>query len=334
MNENGILQHALDAAEPLAGLHLESMAWRNGPWGDAKARLALSSGDSEVFAVEVKRKVERVETLRLLHEHAQEISQRTLLVAPYISQQLAQECRKLGLNFIDMAGNAHIDVPGRFVFVSGNPRPKASPSADEHSALRTANGLRIIFALLTQPHLVSQPQRDIAAHAGVALGSVGRVLDDLQRLGSLSPGRGGSRRLLAVDELSRSWVQHYPVSLRHKLKPDRYSMVSSKRWQDMQLTPGEAVWGAEAAAHRIDGYIQPIAATIYSWVPRQHFIVEHRLRPDPHGDVEILDAFWQATPQSDSDIAPALLVYADLMSSQDGRSKEVAAMLWQQVKHV
>ena len=333
MNDQDILQHALDATQSLAALQLESLEWSAAPWGDAVARLVLSSGDSEEFAVEVKRNVERLETLRLLHEHAQENSRRTLLVAPYISQHLAQECQKLGLNFIDMAGNVHIDVPGRFVFVSGNPRPKASAPDHENSALRTANGLRIIFSLLTQPYLVAQTQRDIAAHAGVALGSVGKVLVDLQRLGHLSPGSGERRRLLAVDELSRIWVQHYPVALRHKLKPQRYSMVSNKDWQDIHLSPGDAVWGAEAAAQRMDGYIQPVEATIYSWLARDRFIVEHRLRPDPQGDVEILDAFWSAALQSDTVIAPALLVYADLMSSKDGRSREVAAMLWKQVKH-
>ncbi|QKV54571.1 type IV toxin-antitoxin system AbiEi family antitoxin [Comamonas antarctica] len=333
MNEQDILQQALAATQALAALELESLEWSTAPWGDAVARLLLSNGESEVFAVEVKRKVERLETLRFLREHAQDISQRTLLVTSYVSQQLAQECQKQGLNFIDMAGNAHIDVPGRFVFVSGNPRPKTSPSGDEHSALRTANGLRIIFTLLTQPNLVSQPQRDIAVHAGVALGSVGKVLADLQRLGHLSPGSGERRRLLAVDELSRMWVQHYPVALRHKLKPQRYAMVSNKNWQDIQLLPGDAVWGGEAAAHRMDGYIQPIEATIYSWLPRQRFIVEHRLRPDPQGDVEILDAFWSPHSPNDTAVAPALLVYADLMGSRDGRSKEVAAALWKTLEN-
>lgn len=76
MNDQDILQHALDATQSLAALQLESLEWSAAPWGDAVARLVLSSGDSEEFAVEVKRNVERLETLRLLHEHAQENSRR------------------------------------------------------------------------------------------------------------------------------------------------------------------------------------------------------------------------------------------------------------------
>lgn len=333
MNEQYILQQALEASKALVGLELESMEWSRDVWGDAIVKLPLPGRESEVFYVEVKSALDRLSTLRFLHERAQQVPQRKLLVAPYISQRLAEECQKLGLNFIDMAGNAYIDVPSRLVFVSGKPRLKASQSVPEHSALRTTNGLRIIFALLTQRSLIGQTQRDIAAYAGVALGSVGKVLEDLQHLGSLSPGKGERRRLLAVDELSGTWVQHYPVSLRHKLNPRRYSMVSNQHWQDILLTPGEAVWGGEAAAHRIDGYIKPIEATIYSWMPRERFIVDNRLRPDPQGDVEILDAFWNSRHQSDSVIAPALLVYADLMGSQDGRSKEAATRLWDLVRH-
>ncbi|MET1115955.1 MAG: type IV toxin-antitoxin system AbiEi family antitoxin [Comamonas sp.] len=332
MNDSEILHSALQATRSLANFQLEGTELRSGPWGDAMARLMLADGRSEVFGVEVKRVVDRLETLRFLHEHAQHVS-RPLLVVPYLSPQLAQECQRLGLNFIDMAGNVHIDAPGHFVFVSGNPRPKAASAVAQQGALRTANGLRVIFALLTQPDLVSQTQRDIAAHAGVALGSVGRALEDLQQLGHLSPGKGPTRRLLAVDELMRTWVQHYRVSLRHKLQPRRYSLFGNKSWQDIELLPGDAVWGAEAAVHRMNGYIQPVEATIYSWVPRQRFIVEHRLRPEPQGNVEVLDAFWNSPSRSDSLIAPTLLVYADLMGSPDGRSREVAAMLWKELQH-
>ncbi len=333
MNKPDILQRALEATQPMAALELDSMAGRHDTWRDAVVRLPLSNGESEVFYVEVKNAVDRLHTLRLLYERAQEIPGRMLLAAPYISQKLAEECQKLGLNFIDTAGNAYINVPSRLVFVAGKPRPKTSQSGPQHSALRTANGLRIIFALLTRQDLAQHTLRDIAAHAGVALGSVGKVLEDLQQQGCLSLGKGERRRLLATDELLRAWVQHYPVTLRPKLNPRRYSMVSTQHWPDILLTPGEAVWGSEAAAHRMDSYLKPIEATIYSWVPRERFIVKHRLRPDPQGDVEILDAFWNPAHPSDSVIAPALLVYADLMGSPDGRSKEAASRIWELAQH-
>lgn len=334
MNEQQyILQQAVEAANSVVGLMLPN---REPPYDgehETFVQLSLPNGGHEMFGVKVKKAVDRLHTLYFLHEEVQKISPRTLLVAPYISQTLAEECHRLGLNFIDMAGNVYIDVPGCLVFVSGKPRPREFLPAMEHSALRTANGLRIVFALLTEPGLVQQTQRDIAAHAGVALGSVSRILENLQDVGHLSKGHRTERRLLAIDELSRHWSQQYPVSLRHRLNPRRYSTAAHANWQDMVLSPEEAVWGGEFAADCMNGYITPIEATIYSWMPRDHFIVEHRLRPDLKGDVEILDAFWHPPGPARTALAPALLVYADLMASRDGRSREAASRLWEMMSH-
>lgn len=59
--------------------------------------------------------------------------------------------------------------------------------------------------------------------------------------------------------------------------------------------------------------------------------MRHRLRPDPNGTVEILDAFWTPPSSSAEPIAPLLLVYADLMTSLDGRNREVASLLRNEV---
>ncbi|QNP48842.1 type IV toxin-antitoxin system AbiEi family antitoxin [Diaphorobacter aerolatus] len=331
MNEQDILQKALDATHSVAGLEFVNAGQEREPGRDGIVRFSPASGDERVFYTEVRRVVDRLHTLHLLHAQMRNRPERTLLAATYISQSLAQECQRLGLNFIDMAGNAFIDVPGRFVFVSGRPRIEIRSPTPDYGALRTSNGLRLVFALLTQDGLVHQSQREMAAAAGVALGSVGKVLEGLTRLGHLSAGKGKSRRLLAGDELSRAWVQHFPVSLRHKLNPRRYSLPASRRWQDIRWAPGQAVWAGEAAANRMDGFLQPVAGTIYTWLAREVFVVEHRLRPDPQGDIEILDAFWNARNQADSVLAPALLVYADMMASQDGRSREAATRVWERI---
>ena len=93
------------------------------------------------------------------------------------------------------------------------------------------------------------------------------------------------------------------------------------------------MWGGEVAAHRMDGYLQPAEATFYSWAPRQDLMKKFRLKPDPNGDIEILDAFWKPLETADGTLAPALLVYADLMASRDGRSREAATKVWEQMPH-
>ena len=54
----------------------------------------------------------------------------------------------------------------------------------------------------------------------------------------------------------------------------------------------------------------------------------HRLRADPQGQVETLEAFWKL-PGADTapDLVPPLLVYADLMATLDPRNLEVAKQI-------
>ena len=333
MTGHDILQRALAATHarvPLELVHLELAHVIPGrdAWSDALVKLRYD-GQQHNFQVEIKSVVDRVHSLRLLSERAPYSEEHKLLVAPFISPTLAAECERLGLNFIDMAGNARVKVPGLFVFVSGNPRPELQEPTSTYSALRTANGLRIVFALLTQAELVHGSQREIADAADVALGSVGRVLEDLSRLGYLSPGKGAKRRLLAENELQQAWAQQYPVSLRHKLNPRRYAAAAGKTWRDMQWMPGSAAWGAEVAASHLDGYLIAEEASVYSWLPREKFIIENRLRPDTQGTIEVLDAFWSVEGQADAMDAPWLLVYADLINSPDGRNVEAASRLWE-----
>ncbi len=324
--ERKILQSALDALR--VNEVGESLNLAYGPAGDdASVTLRLMGTTEAHFCAEVK-SIDRVQSLRLLQPPAPDY----LLVTPYLSPELAGECRRLGLNFIDTAGNAYLNVPGQLIWISGRPRPKTGVVLKEQGALRTANGLRIVFALLIRQELIKQPMREIAAQAGVALGSVGAILEALQAMGHVSAGKGAARRLLDVEGLQRAWVQHYPVSLRHKLHPQRYTAL--KGWSGLDaLDPSQAVWGGEVAAHRMDGYLQPAEATLYNWASRQELMKKHRLKPDANGDIEILDAFWTPLEAADGALAPALLVYADLMASRDGRSREAAAKVWEQMPH-
>jgi hypothetical protein len=46
-----------------------------------------------------------------------------LLVAPFITRDVAERCRQLHLPFIETAGNAYLEGPGLFIYAVGQPRP-------------------------------------------------------------------------------------------------------------------------------------------------------------------------------------------------------------------
>ena len=84
------------------------------------------------------------------------------------------------------------------------------------------------------------------------------------------------------------------------------------------------------AADRLTGRLKPGRQTLYVWGTPDDLILANRLRPDDKGEVEILEAFWtldEGTEAGREDVAPALLVYADLMATGDPRNVEVARLV-------
>jgi hypothetical protein len=85
-------------------------------------------------------------------------------------------------------------------------------------------------------------------------------------------------------------------------------------------------WGAEIAAARLTGELEPRTVTLYTHQPPSKFIATHRLAADPEGPVEILSAFWPppAADAAAAELVAPLLVCADLLSIADPRTIQAA----------
>lgn len=339
MNDIAVIEQALHAAEPVLQGEVLTMRGAMDDGIDATIQLSRLGKDLGPFAVQVRR-VERNSLVwyRMEKEARETNRQPWLLITPYMSANLAMECQRTGINFLDIAGNAHLDLPGTHLFITGKPRPKEPRAATDQSALRKASTLRVIFALLTVEGLAQQPVRAIAEAAGAALGSTSNAIEDLGALGFIT-GESRKRRLANREALQMEWARQYPISLRGKLKPQRYASGDAD-WRGSSLLTDEpeVALGGEMAAAALTQYINPASACIYSWLDRGQLLRKHRLRPDPGGPIEVLDAFWPRADQVhamavEPAVAPLLLVYADLMASNEGRSVEVAGMLMERLKN-
>lgn len=326
LEANGILERAVVAFEAATGLHTEAQAVPEG-LGRANALLDIYfEGHPIRFATEIKA-IDRFQTLGTIKARGGGAQHPALLVAPYVSETTAERCRELHLPFIDEAGNAFLEAPGLFVYVTGKRRPPQSRPITAYRACTTA-GLRIVFALLHQPDLAVAPYREIAKVAKVGLGTVGDVLADLEARGHLAPEKPGPRRLLAPDRLKDEWVTHYPIKLRPKLNARRFTAPMPDWWRDQDIRQHHAYWGGEVAAEKLTGYLKPARVTLYVEGRPDRLILDNRLRPDVNGEIEILEAFW-ATEETNQfgDIAPPLVVYADLMVTTDPRNIETANLI-------
>lgn len=252
-----------------------------------------------------------------------------LLVTRFVTQRMADECRKLDLPYIDIAGNAYLHGPGLFVFVAGQGRPRVLEKVGYRA--NTQVGLKIVFALLCNPRWATATHREIANHATVALGAVGPVLKDLEQRGYLRKTKARGVILENKRKLLEEWTARYPEVLRPKLEPRRYQ-IDPERLLHADLTGQDAYWGGEKAAELLTGYLHPEQFTLYTGGPAQALLNQLRARLAPEGNTEILQAFW--TPELDqagNHIAPAILVYADLVATGIARNVEAAKVLYDQI---
>lgn len=326
-NEKGILQAAQQALKRTTGLDADIHPVRP-KINDADAILEIAVNQRRRrFLAEVKA-VDRFEIPALIKARNGAGTVPPMLVAPYITRGVAEHCRQLRLPFIDTAGNAYLEAPGLFVYVVGNNKP-AEFRHDRFRALNPA-GLQIVFALACRPALIQTTYREIAARAGVALGTVGPVMKDLEERGYLRFQRKPERKLLDPARMVEEWVTHYPITLRPKLHPRRFQ-AEPERLQQTALLHQNAYWGGEPAAEKLTRYLKPAEFTIYAREPIARLIAAGRMRAEPTGNVEILDVFWNFDADKDfPDVVPPLLAYADLLATRDGRDAEAAKMIYEQ----
>jgi hypothetical protein len=287
------------------------------------------------FFAEAKLAVDRGVVLGTVKRQLMPFGDRGLLIAPYLTAELAAKCRhQLDLQFMDAVGNAYIRGKDIYVFTQGQrPQHKPTDRAITKGA-GTPTALRMIYALLCRPALLNAPYRAIAAAAGIALGAVGWVFFDLEARGFVAGGqRRGGRRLLQPMRLFEEWVTSYGIKLRPKLFAQRFQAPEQGWWKDALHSGAEAYWGGEVAADLLTGHLNPAHYTLYVRAEHRRQLVNamvkrYHLRADPRGNLEIIDAFWNFTADAEHpNVVNPMLVYADLLATFDPRNLEIATMI-------
>jgi len=342
--ELGLVQRALCALAGTAGVggHVleEDGLLANGVTADALVELT-AAGVTYPYAVETTR-VDRFAAIGQIKQQLDRFDRPGLLVAPRITAETAKQCRELGVQFLDLAGNAYLHIGNLHVFVTGQ---KLKPDEEREllgMATRgpqraTANALRVIFALLCWPELLNANYRDIARAARVALGTIGAVFQDLEARGFIAGNpKKAERRFLDRRRLIEEWVTTYPLRLRPKLHARRFRADNPQWWQNADLTNLAAQWGGDVAADKLTQNLKPATATLYLQpddAQRQvtHLVMTHLWRKDAKGNIEVRDAFWRPPKgKALEPTVPPLLVYADLLTTNDPRAHAVAREIYDQ----
>ena len=186
--------------------------------------------------------------------------------------------------------------------------------------------LLVTFFLLQSKENVNRTIREIAAETGVSVGSVHSVLSKLTEQGYIV--ESGDRRLLRKRaNLIERWAHGYADGVKNKLLINRFTFLTPQvreQWQDIML-PSNCHRGGEPAAALLDAYIQPGEWEVYVPDNANALITTGRMIPAPQGEIFVYKRFWSG------DEMPLLVVYADLLATEDDRCREAAERLKPQI---
>jgi hypothetical protein len=298
------------------------------------ARIELTRGKTAEYLTFLIYTNLALENLGVVEQRVKTHVGRVIVVARYVTPQMADKLREKQINFLDTVGNVFLDTDAIYLFIKGN-KPDTD-RARQAAPRRVFNpgGLKVIFALLCLPGLENAPLREIATKGGVALGTVGKVMKNLKYLGYLHDMGDKGRFLKKKEQLLGKWVEEYPLQLMPKQHLGYFTAMDEAWLTKINLNKYKAVWGGEAAAALLTGYLKPQEVAIYINDEPTKLIVENRLKKDPAGKIEIRQAFWDFaeadTPWPQEEIAPPILVYADLLATGDTRNIETAQQIYDQ----
>lgn len=336
MNDDLLIARAVAALEPLGFKIMMLKQPRGAQRLRADAWLRITRDGEQIdYVVEAKRAVTPATMgaiVAQLRNTAHAANRPVLLAADYLTPPVAEKLREQQQQFVDAAGNAYLVGPGLFVYVVGR-KLQDKRAAPRAGRAFTTNGLKLLFALIGDPELADKPQRAIAAAAGVALGAVPAILEDLQRAGHLLVA-DQHRRLNATKRLLDEWAFVYAHKLRAKTLQATYVTQNFEKWRHWQLDPKQVLWGGEPAANLLVGHLRPGILTLYTDRLPPRLIVEQRMMTaGPMATdhlVEIRKQFWGQTLRANDRTAtvPPALVYADLLATGDGRCIETAQIVY------
>ena len=331
----------LRALEAIKHLDLNERETGLPPGADAKLVIRTNAGQL-TYLVEVKRTVTAAgleHVLQQLKRYAQGSKARPLLLSNYIPLNLAERLVHTGVNFADAAGNVYLNWPDKLHIQIQGRKPKQIAEA-KSERLTQPSGLRVLYALLTQPAENWGAYRDIARACGVALGSIAVVMRELKAKGYLVQERRDEWRLTQKRKLLDLWVEGYGGRLRPNLLIGRYQPGETN------LDNTVRVLGSELDDKKISW---AITGTFAADILTRHFRGEQlsffaqewpvdltrRLKwlPSDRGPVTVLRKFSPLvtfnleTPRA-KPVAHPLLVYAELIFQGRERELETAKIVY------
>ncbi len=254
----------------------------------------------------------------------------SLIIAKKISQSVKQLLKTKKISFIESIGNIYIETGTLYILIEGNKH--SEPGNQFTNRAFASTGLRLVFNLLLDPTLINLPYREIAQILNISYTNVSYIFQDLTKEGFIPYNKRGFRSLKNKKELFNNWMYAYAKKLKPHLLLGKYKFFEAEKfneWTGMKFDSNLTVWSGEPAGDQLTNYLKPEMLTIYTEEPIQSLIKKMKIVPSRDGNIFIYQKFWKSSENSEKQIAPLLLVYTDLMTSNDERCIDTAGIIYE-----
>lgn len=270
---------------------------------------------------------------RLKHE------QRPLLVTRSLSNLVVDQLLEKNIEFIDVDGNIYLNSPEIYMIV----RNQLSKDSTNKSLEITAAALQVMYTLLIQPSLAIKHDFGdrIANISGVTPKTVKGTLKKLQELDYIRY-RYGKYEIINYIKLLERWELGYSETLRAKLLLGTFSPIGKRNFSEVEYELKKCannygyLIGGELAASMLTEYLRPISATLHlnKNVDNRHIAVKLKLKPDPEGNIALLQSFGHDEERSNEfrelnkNLIHPLLIHAELVRTGNSRLQEIAQIIY------
>lgn len=329
--EEIILKDAFDALAENTGIQAsyKLMPFKYGHRLDAEVQITINDTVLR-FAAEVKRELRNYH----LRELPQTVSDLPLMfIADRLFPAVKEELRSEKISYLDTAGNIFIQYRQTYIWVEGNRKMQGEKKQSANRAF-TKQGLKVVFLFLCQNHMINMPYRKISDQAGVALGNIPLIMEGLREGQYLLHLNDHEFILNRKKALLHRWIEAYRDILKPSLHIGNFKSTTPDLFKERLMAGNveNAVPGGEVAAEMITHYLNAEIYTVYTTQTSKEFMVKNRLIPEEKGNIQVYEIFWDN--YSKDGRVPVLLVYADLVITDEPRCLETAEILYEkQLKH-
>lgn len=326
-----LIQTALDNLKMLTGIVGK---WENTKLPGIDGRVVVYTNDEEITLNAVfKQEIRNYQVPQIIEHFNKQDS--PIIVARRIFPKIKEELRHHNISYLEANGNIYLKKKKTLVWLDTQ-KPYYENKTKVGRALNKT-GLKVIFHLLLDESLLNETFREIAKKTSVSLGNINYVMNGLMELGHIVRQNKKKAILHNKKELFERWMRGYEERLKPALFMGNFSFIKSNddnSWKTIPLNPSATSWGGEPAGDILTGHLRPEIFTLYTREPKIDLIKNYGIFPDDLGKIRVYSMFWNEDMEnpelSSKNVVPPILVYFDLITTNEKRCRETAQMIYDQ----